>query len=621
MENPSPPVIDDLTLPLKRHFGLDRFRPGQRDAIESILARRDCVAILPTGGGKSLLYQLPAAIEENGVTLVISPLIALMKDQTDRLNGLGIPAMYCNSSQDELEQRTALSRAVTGKIKLLYISPERALSKSFLSLVTKMDVRLVAIDEAHCISQWGNDFRPEYKKLALLRKQLATSPPWIAVTATAPQRIVEEIVADLRLDRPLIVRGSFYRPNLTFSVQYPATDSEKGEKIRELLRERGFQPKRPPPGRAIIYCATRKSVDLLYKELKQERFSVGRYHAGIGSAMRTRTHDAYLNGSCPILIATGAFGMGMDSPDVRLIIHYHHPASLESYYQEAGRAGRDGAESDCILFFRKGDGAIHRFLARKEKSSDAKEPLLIQMQSYAIKERCRQLQLCAHFGENIEPCGKCDICEDRHEHKSERSAFQTRERQKEEKRDLQSSVSLSDADARHLLSFIRIAEGRFGKTAIADFVHGSKQKKIKTYAKLFPDHYGSLSRYPVPSIRKTLERWTDEAILETTGKKYPKLIVAGTAPAIRSSRKAAAKPKKTTVESELLRELKNFRDREARKLKWKKFMVIQNEAMREIARVHPVTIEELRQIRGIGESKLVRFGEAILNIVRNRVPE
>ncbi len=341
----------DLLLALRERFGHGAFRPGQQAVVEAVLRGDDVVAVMPTGGGKSLCYQLPALLLD-GVTLVVSPLIALMKDQVDALRELGHEATFVNSSLDVSEQRERLRDVAAGRYRLLYVAPERLSSPRFLEAVASMKVVRLAVDEAHCISQWGHDFRPDYARLGELRV-LVGNPPTAGFTATATSGVREDVVRQLRLANPRVFVAGFERPNLRLIVRRPGSVAEKMDLLGAAMRESGTP--------AIVYAATRKNVDLVASHLASRGFEASAYHGGLDSESRARVQDAFMSGERPVIVATNAFGMGVDKSDIRLVVHYDVPGSVEAYYQEAGRAGRDGAPADCVLLYNYADVRIQRF--------------------------------------------------------------------------------------------------------------------------------------------------------------------------------------------------------------------------------------------------------------------
>ncbi len=611
----------DLKNHLKKYFGFSSFRPGQEEAIQSVLSGKDTLAILPTGAGKSLIYQLPASLETNKLTLVISPLIALMKDQAESLHARGISAEFCNSTQDEVEQMKIISQAVRGELRVLLISPERAMSLSFLRVFAQMHLAYLVIDEAHCVSQWGHDFRPEYRQIHTLREKHPKGDfPILALTATATEKVRIDVQAALGMASPKVVLSTFYRPNLKFTVEYPSTERDKADRLLELLSP--WKENRKIPGRAIVYCATRKKTDEAYELLKDFGFSVGKYHAGRTDGIRERTQNAYTAGKVPILVATNAFGMGMDQPDVRLVVHYQVPSSLEAYYQEAGRAGRDNAPADCILFYKNADVATQAFMISKESNFKGGDTLLKFIKDYANQLICRQVQLCAYFGETIQPCGICDICM-QSDLSPERDKFLKNEEVKARKKEEKRTYDFDETEEEAILEFLRQFPATFGKNLIAKTLAGKKTKDILRYRLERNPHHGKLNRIPEEAIVAKLEDWTERKKVFVSGNKYPKLYLPQSGPVKRTSGRLsvdgtvpAIKPKKAPTEnSQILRDLMNYRDKKSRQLKWKKFMVFQNPVLKRIAERKPRSLAELEATKGVGPAKVERFGNDILEIL------
>ncbi|MGE8720661.1 RecQ family ATP-dependent DNA helicase [Leptospira terpstrae] len=615
-------VTLDLRSELKTKFGFSEFRPGQEEAIRSVLEGKDTLAILPTGAGKSLIYQLPAAIQKNKLTLVISPLIALMKDQTESLLAKGIPAAFCNSTQDEVEQMTILAKSVKGEIRVLLVSPERALSNGFLRIFRELDLFSLVVDEAHCVSQWGHDFRPEYRQIHVLRERHPRPNfPILALTATTTERVQTDVQSSLGMKTPTVVLSTFFRPNLKFSVEYPAAERDKADRLIELLEP--WKDGRKFPGRAIVYCATRKKTDEVYDLLKDFGFSVGKYHAGRTDGIRERTQNAYTSGKVPILVATNAFGMGMDQPDVRLVVHYQVPASLEAYYQEAGRAGRDGLGSECVLFYKAGDVATQTFMLSKETNFKGGDTLLKYIKEYANKEECRQVQLCSYFGETISPCGSCDICTEIGAN-LHRSKFLKTEAAKVQKKNEKRDYPLSEWEEETIQNFLKEHPAVFGKTIIAKTLVGKRTKDVLRYRMERNPFHGKLDGIPEEAVVAKLETWVEQKKVLVAGAKYPKLYLPNFAK-IKSKTTSSnsdetgssnAKVKKPpTLNSQILKELMNYRDRKARQLKWKKFMVFQNPVLKRIAERKPRSLSELEATKGVGPAKVERFGNDIIEIL------
>lgn len=388
---------------LKKHFGYETFRPLQKEIVEHCTAGKDALVLMPTGGGKSLCYQLPA-LKFPGLTIVISPLISLMKDQVDALRGNGILAAYMNSSQTPQENRQVEEAAARGEIKLLYLAPERLALPRTLGFLQNLHINLIAVDEAHCISEWGHDFRPEYRNLVVLREQFP-GVPVLALTATANARVQNDIVSQLKLGDGQIFRSSFDRPNLTYRVL-----------SKKKTLERLIQEIRKTPGQsAIVYCFSRKRTEKFAADLCANNIKAAAYHAGLTADERSRIQDDFIHDRVPVICATIAFGMGIDKPDVRLIAHVDLPKSVEGYYQETGRAGRDGLSSECLLFFSNGDRFLHNYFIDRMQDADEKvraKRQLDQICKYCEQDGCRRVYLLKYFGEDYAKgnCNGCDIC-------------------------------------------------------------------------------------------------------------------------------------------------------------------------------------------------------------------
>lgn len=393
---------EDLTQVLNTHFGLSSFRPLQKEIIESVLEDHDALVLMPTGGGKSLCYQLPALLFP-GITLVVSPLISLMKDQVDALKQKGINAEFLNSSISFYEQKRIEEKALRGELKLLYVAPERFANEHFQSVLDDLKVSLIAIDEAHCISQWGHDFRPDYRNLRMLRTMFP-DVPIVALTATATERTRRDIAEQLKLRNGKMYIASFNRPNLRYHVLRKRRSAF--DALVSLLKKEKSLP-------AIIYCLARKDTEMLASDLQEEGLRALPYHAGLDAGERKSIQERFLNDETPIICATIAFGMGIDKPDVRTVVHWTMPKDLEGYYQETGRAGRDGKPSECVLFYGVGDAIVFRKFFREIKNDEARAHAhwrLKRMQKYAESGECRRRNILMYFGENF-PKGNCSGCD------------------------------------------------------------------------------------------------------------------------------------------------------------------------------------------------------------------
>ena len=385
---------------LKDRFGYDRFRPGQREIIDAVISGRDCLGVLPTGAGKSVCFQVPALMQP-GLTLVISPLISLMEDQVAHLQQQNIPAVCLTGNMSKHTYNQMLYETGRGAFKLLYVSPERLQNERFIRFAQMNPPGFVAVDEAHCVSQWGHDFRPSYLQISSFVKALPQRPLYAAFTATATPRVRQDIIEGLGLDDPLVFAGSFDRPNLFFAKKSPA------DKDRALLDE--LEKMKGKSG--IVYCSTHRNVERCFRLLRQHGYSAARYHAGLSAGERTSAQEAFVRGPVQIIAATSAFGMGIDKSDITFILHYNMPQSLEEYYQEAGRAGRNGQEARCTLFYSEEDLRVGKVLAQQQDKPDRALELLASMWDYCNCDGCLRNYILRYFGENRSGnCGKCSYC-------------------------------------------------------------------------------------------------------------------------------------------------------------------------------------------------------------------
>ncbi|MBA3457677.1 MAG: ATP-dependent DNA helicase RecQ [Deltaproteobacteria bacterium] len=601
---------------LRDVFGHAAFRIGQREAIDAVLAGRDAVVLLPTGAGKSSCYQVPAvalARAGRGTTIVISPLIALMNDQVGSLTARGVPAAAIHSHQEPDEQRAVIDRLVRGDLAVLYVSPERAVLPGFKALLERARVAMIAIDEAHCVSQWGHDFRPEYMRLRELRDVIDV--PTIALTATATPRVLAEVAASLELRDPAMVQGDFRRPNLAFEVALHRGDEPRIAATIEALDRAGLRS-RSGAGKAIIYCSTRKKTETVADRLATSGFGVGYYHAGRTALARERAQKAFALGKTRILVATSAFGMGVDYPDVRVIVHFQAPGSLEAYYQEAGRAGRDGEAGHCLLLFGQADLMTQRRLhdGASGKSDQRTEDALHAIERYATGSACRQQVLCAHFtgtGDHA-ACLRCDACTNPDRVgavQSERSGYD---------RGHAAVATLGTAERQIILDAVASLHRPIGKGNLARALRGSRSKAMTAHGLLHLPQHGQLATSSEDSITETIEQLIRERRLVRRGRKYPTVAMPG-AQTTRERTTRTSRPTRTSSASstsDIMRELDAYRRRMGRELKWKAYMIFQRATIAAIDKQRPTTREALARIPGLGVAKIARFGDDILAVVK-----
>jgi ATP-dependent DNA helicase RecQ len=593
--------------PLKRHFGHDQFRPLQREIVQDALAGQDVFVLMPTGGGKSLCFQLPALMRE-GLTIVVSPLIALMKDQVDALQASGIPATYLNSTLDREEAKARWRGLHRGQYRMLYVAPERLMLDAFLERALNWDIAQFAIDEAHCISEWGHDFRPEYRELKKLRKHLP-DVPIMALTATATERVRADVIKELRLRDPRFYLASFNRPNLTYRV-VPKTAPY--EQLLAFIRSR-------PNDSGIVYCASRKSTESLARNLNEDGVSAKPYHAGLTNVERTKHQDAFLRDDVRVITATIAFGMGINKPNVRFVVHYDLPKNLESYYQETGRAGRDGLPSDCILLFRPSDVAKQRhFIDEKsEKEARIARAQLQQMVHYAETRECRRGVLLEYFGEKFLPqsCDSCDNC------------LQPRE------------TFDGTVHAQKFLSCVYRIHARhgfgFGLGHVVDVLRGADTEAIRQRGHNELSTYGiggELKRGEWQAIGRELLRL---GLVECAPGKFATLsLTAAGLEALRkrtsivltkqieiAEKTARRKPGAIECDEVLFERLRTLRRQLADERGVPAYIIFSDVSLREMARKYPTNSTEFRHIPGVGEQKLKDFGEAFLSEIRSHSAE
>ncbi len=587
---------------LKDYFGHDSFRDGQEQIVDALLDGRDALCIMPTGAGKSMCYQIPALLFD-GVTIVVSPLISLMKDQVGSLVQSGVPAAYINSSLSYPQFLRVLSNVEHGKYKIIYVAPERLLTDGFLDTCKKIKISMVAVDEAHCVSQWGQDFRPSYLKIISFVESLANHPIVGAFTATATNDVKEDIKKILRLENPFEITTGFDRPNLFFGV---IKSSSKDEKLIDLIRERGDRS-------GIVYCATRKNVESVCELLCDNGFSAARYHAGLDEYERRKNQEDFVFDRKNIMVATNAFGMGIDKSNVTYVIHYNMPKNIESYYQEAGRAGRDGGEADCILLYSPKDVRLNRFMIENSEGNDEltieeNEQIrerdferLKYMTFYSTTNDCLRGFILRYFGgEKKAYCGKCSNCLSVHK--------------------------LVDVtiDSQKIMSCIARTGQRYGKTVICDVLKGSKSEKILKAELNNQSTYGIMKEVTARHIFGTIDFLAEKEYISADNetevlKLLPKSrdVLFGRERLVMKKVENSEKVVKThrpevPVNSDLLDALKALRKGIASKKSVPAYVIFTDATLIDMCKKCPETPDEMLEVSGVGRTKLEKFGKQFL---------
>jgi len=604
---------------LRHYFGYDSFREGQEILIDSILAGRDAMGIMPTGSGKSLCFQVPALMTE-GITLVISPLISLMKDQVASLNQAGIHAAYLNSSLSSSQYVKALAYAREGRYPIIYVAPERLLTEEFLDFCLNVRITMVAVDEAHCVSQWGQDFRPSYLKIVDFIEKLPKRPVISAFTATATKEVRDDIIDILMLQDPAVVSTGYDRPNLYLSVQSP---KDKYATMKNFVE-------RHPGQCGIIYCLTRKMVEEVCGKLNKEGFSATRYHAGLSDAERRTNQDDFIYDKSLIMVATNAFGMGIDKSNVRYVIHYNMPKNLESYYQEVGRCSRDGEPGECLLLYGGQDVITNQMFIESNQDNQELDSItrklveerdrerLKKMTYYCFTNDCLRDYILRYFGEYKENyCGNCSNC---------LTGFET--------------VDVTDT-AKAIIGCTETSRQRYGANVIMDTLHGANTVKIRNYGMNENPHYAVLSKVPVYKLRQVMNHLLLKEYLSVTNDEYAIVKLTQKAGAVlneeetilmKMAKEEAAvsqgkenrKTKKSSssaldlseAEEELFEKLRTLRLKIAKEEKVPPYIVFSDKTLIHMSVQKPKNREEMLQVSGVGTFKYDKYGERFLEILK-----
>ncbi len=601
---------------LQNYFGFDSFKKGQDEIIGKILDGADVLGIMPTGAGKSLCYQIPALVL-TGTTIVISPLISLMKDQVDALAQLGARAAFINSSLSREALQSITMKARSGEYRLIYIAPERLEMESFQAVLGSMDIALVAVDEAHCISQWGHDFRPSYRKIEAMLDKLPKRPPVAAFTATATPQVKTDIINMLKLKQPHVLVTGFDRENLYYEVEKP---SDKFDYLNNFLGRYGHSS-------GIIYCSTRKTVDTIFSKLKNLGYSCTRYHAGLPEKERLENQEAFIHEQSSIIVATVAFGMGIDKSNIRFVLHYNMPKTLENYYQEAGRGGRDGEATVCVLLYSPADIITNKFLIEKGKSNYARTDdykKLQKMIDYCHTGNCLRQYILRYFGENYLPeeCGNCGNCHNIVNH---------------------TDITV---EAQKILSCIKRTGERFGSGMVADVLRGARTTKIKNLGFENLSTFGLMPEYSKSNINEMIAYLVAQGLVDVKGGNYPVLslnsaayewLKSGKQMTIKrvikkepSQKVAAGKNSNLKTQSGanleldndsqvLFEALRQLRRDIASEQNVPPFVVFSDATLRDICRKLPTSETALLNVSGVGNYKLEKYGQQFLTVIKEHM--
>lgn len=582
---------------LKDNFGFKTFRSGQKEVISRVINGENVLAVMPIGGGKSLCYQIPALVKP-GVTLVVSPLISLMKDQVDALRQNGIAAAAINSTIPQEEVNPILRQAYEGQIKLIYVTPERLNMEYFRYQLNFLPIDLVAIDEAHCISQWGHDFRPAYRQLKEAIDQLKSRPNILALTATATPAVQEDIGQQLAIEKDNFIITSFARPNISFRVVHPEKSTRRY--IREYLKAHAQEA-------GIIYVNTRRGVDELTTYLLEHHFAVAGYHAGMDAATRARVQDDFQFDRVSTIVATSAFGMGIDKSNVRFVIHATAAQNIESYYQEAGRAGRDGLPSEAVLIYHPNDLRQYRWFIDQSTADDDYRDLQYQklqaVANYASTPECLQQYIVRYFGQDCSPCGHCSNCTD------------------------QRNVQDITAESKQVLAMIQELHGRFGKGVVAQALTGSHSQRMNEIGAPQLPSFGALRNFSKQEAASLIDYLVAVGILQTVGSQYPVIQIAqdgwavlkGEQQVTRRQEERPARLRTQLTESPDTAALFELLRQKRRELADKQgvppFMVFSDKTLHDMAQVKPQTSRDFLEVNGVGQQKLARYGQLMMDVI------